>query len=83
MIPTENQRTRGPRQIAEMNYSDVRCQAHQVARFSSTYKKPTRVSSVEIDADSKDGQVVDPNREMQFSDMVALLGRGVDSCSQS
>lgn len=66
-----------------MNYSNVRCQAHHVARLGNTHKKPTRVSSVEIDADSKDGQVVDPEREMQFSDMVALLGRGVDSCSRS
>lgn len=50
------------------------------ARFGRAYKKPTRVSSVEIDADSKDGQVVDPEREMQFPDMVLMPGRGIDSC---
>lgn len=36
-----------------------------------TYKKPTRVESVEIDADEKDGQVVEPASEMQVSDMMS------------
>lgn len=59
---------------------DVRYEGHEVAGFGRTHKKPTSVSSVEIDADSKDGQVVDPEREIQFSDMVALLGRGIGGC---
>lgn len=41
---------------------------------SDTYfkneKNPTRVESVEIDADEKAGQVVEPASEMQVSDMV-------------
>lgn len=36
-----------------------------------TYKKPTSVESVDIDADSKAGQVVEPAREMHVSDMLA------------
>lgn len=36
----------------------------------SAYKKPTRVESVDIDAEVKAGHVVDPAREMQVSDMV-------------
>lgn len=36
-----------------------------------TYKKPTRVESVDIDADWNAGQVVDPEREMQLLDMAA------------
>lgn len=35
-----------------------------------TYKKPTRVESVDIDADEKAGQVVEPASEMQVSDMM-------------
>lgn len=61
---------------------DIKIRNHNVAGLGETHKKPTRVSSVEIDADSKDGQVVDPDREMQFSDMVALLGRGNDRYSR-
>lgn len=42
---------------------------------SETYckkeKKPTRVESVDIDADWNAGQVVDPEREMQLLDMAA------------
>lgn len=36
----------------------------------NTYKKPTRVESVDIDADEKAEQVVEPAREIQLSDMV-------------
>lgn len=53
--------------------------------FLDTYKKPTRVESVDMDADEKDGQVVEPASEMQVSDMVtaALRRRSAALCLAS
>lgn len=50
---------------SKMNYAGSKC----------THKKPTRVESVDIDADEKDGQVVEPAREIQVSDMMAATSR--------
>lgn len=60
----------------------VRRWVYKIAELGETYKKPTRVSSVEMEADSKDGQVVEPEREMQDADMVPLLGQGMDRCAR-
>lgn len=46
---------------------------------NAAYKKPTRVESVEIEADAKAGQVVEPSREMHVSDMASGLNANDES----
>lgn len=50
-------------------------------RALHTYKKPTSVASVDIDADEKAGQVVEPAREMHVSDMVNGTAEKAPFCS--
>lgn len=58
------------------------CQLCDETSFGSTYYRPTRYESVEMDAASNAGHVVDPASDMQFCPYVRVIN-AADAASRA